>query len=335
MNRRKVLEAMLALGAVGPLSAKAQTGAKSPVLGVLSSLPIVAPEQWARSPFWRPLRKLGWIEGQTLNVERASGEGDVQRLMSLAQELVRKQVDAIFAPGNESALAAARATTTIPIIFWGVNYPVDMGLVESLARPGGNVTGIALFVGPSESAKTLEYLREMVPRARRLSYIYEAAQVRKVDGTEWSLARGYIETAAKARGFELHEHPISRSEDLEVAFNHIGSVGAQALYVGYSQLTLSERKRIVAFANRSRLPSVFNAEPHVADGGILSYGPNIPDLFERSASYVDKVLRGTRPNNLPVELPTKYDLWINIKAAKAIDIEIPESIRLRADGVIE
>ncbi len=338
MNRREAVEGLLALSVVAtPFATRAQNPKplKSPVLGLLSALPIATPEQWEQSPFWVPLRKLGWIEGQNLRVERASAEGDVQRLPEMAQALVRKGVDLIFAPGNESAIAAAHATKTIPIVFWGVNYPVEIGLAKSFARPSGNVTGIALFVGPSESAKTLDYLRELLPRARKLSYIYEAAQVRRMDGTEWPLAHDYIATAARDRGFELSELSITGAQELDSTFDRIASLGTQALYVGYSQLMIYEAERIVAFANRNRLPSVFNSQAHVTFGGTLSYGPNIFALFERAAAYVDKVLRGTRPTDLPIELPSKYDLWVNAKAAKSIGLEIPQSILVRADRVID
>ena len=337
MNRREAIEKLLALGAATPFTALAQNSKlrKTPLLGVLSGLPIVAPEKWEQSPFWVPLRKFGWIEGQNLRVERASAEGDVQRLPELAQSLVRKGVDAIFAAGNEPAIAAARATKTIPVVFWGVNYPIEIGLAKSYARPDGNVTGIALFVGPSESAKTLDYLRELLPHASRFAYVYEATQVRRMDGTEWPLAHDYIATQAAARGLEVTELPITSAHDLDAAFARISTLKPQALYVGYSALTLNEGERIVAFANRSGLPSVFNSAAHLMYGGTLSYGPDIFVLFERAAAYVDKVLRGTLPTNLPIELPTKYDLWINVKAAKSIGVEIPKSLLIRADRVID
>jgi putative tryptophan/tyrosine transport system substrate-binding protein len=337
MNRREAIGSLLALATAAANLAAAAQGSmakKIPVLGVLSALPIASPERWESSPFWVPLRKLGWVEGRNLKVERASAEGDVERLPAMAQTLVSKGVDAIFAPGNESAIAAARATTTIPIVFWGVNYPIEIGLAKSLARPGGNVTGISLFVGPDESAKTLDYLRELLPRARKLSYIHEAAQIRKMDGTEWPLAHGYIETAASARGFELQEYPITTARELGPAFDRIARLGTQALYVGYSQLMLRESDQIIDFANRSRLPSVFNSQAQVQRGGILSYGADVDVLFERAANLVDKALRGANPSNLPIELPTKYDLWVNAKAAKAIGLEIPKSILVRADEVL-
>jgi putative ABC transport system substrate-binding protein len=337
VNRREAIEKLLALGAATPFTALPQNSKlrKTPLLGVLSALPIVAPEKWEQSPFWVPLRKLGWIEGQNLRVERASAEGEVQRLPELAQGLVRKGVDAIFAPGNEGAIAAAQATRTIPIVFWGVNYPIEIGLANSYSRPGGNVTGIALFVGPSESAKTLDYLRELLPHATRFAYIYEATQVRRMDGTEWPLAHDYIATAAAARGFEVTELPITTGHDLDAVFARIRTLKPQALYVGYSQLTLNEAERIVEFANRGALPSVFNSAAHVTHGGTLSYGPDIFVLFQRAAAYVDKVLRGTLPTDLPIELPAKYDLWVNVKAAKSIGVEIPKSLLIRADRVID
>jgi putative ABC transport system substrate-binding protein len=306
MNRRDTLTAMLALGAVAGLpAARAQSPnpGRMPVLGVLSSAPIVSPEQWANSPFWPPLRKLGWIEGQNFRVERASSYPNDDRLPALAEELVRKRVDVIFAASNESAVAAARATKNVPVVFWGVNYPVELGLVDSLSRPGGNVTGIALHVGPAEFTKTMDFLKEAAPSARRLSYIYQSDHVERVDGSQWRFADDYIESAAKRVGFESHQHALSRDRNLDAVFADILAVRAQALYVSLSWWTIELRGRIVEFANRNRLPSAFNSPDDVELGGLLSYGPDIPELFRRAASYVDKVLRGANPKDLPVELP--------------------------------
>lgn len=338
MNRRDAIKGLLTLGSIGsPWKSQAQSPGiadKTLTLGVLSALPILSADKWADSPFWAPLRKLGWIEGRNLRVERASAEGDAQRLPDLARALVSKGVDVIFAPGNESAIAAARATKTIPIVFWGVNYPVEMGLAKSLPRPEGNVTGIALFVGPSESAKTLDFIRELLPAARRISYLYEGVQIRRVDGSEWPVAHDFVATAAKGRGFEVSEVQVDRSQDLDAAFERILRARTQALYVAYSQLTLREAERIFAFANRNRLPSVINAAAINSGAGILSYGPDIPLLFQRAAAHVDKVLRGVSPANIPIELPTKFDLYVNLTMAKQIGLPIPDSILVRADHVL-
>jgi putative ABC transport system substrate-binding protein len=336
MNRRDAIKGLLTLGAIGsPWKSGAQdpkVSDKTLTLGVLSALPILSADKWAASPFWAPLRKLGWIEGQNLRVERASAEGEAQRLPDLARVLVSKGVDVLFAPGNESAIAAAQATKTIPIVFWGVNYPVEMGLAKSLPRPEGNVTGIALFVGPSESAKTLDFIRELLPAAGRISYLYEGVQIRRVDGSEWPVAHNFVAAAAKARGFEAIEVQVDRSEDLDAALNRIAQARTQALYVAYSQLTIREAARIFAFANRIRLPSVMNVVAH-RDAGILSYGPDLPLLFQRAAAYVDKVLRGASPADLPIELPTKFNLYVNLKAAKEIGLGIPKSLLVRANLV--
>jgi putative ABC transport system substrate-binding protein len=246
MNRRDTLAAMVAFGAVASLPAVRGQSRKSeskPVLGVLSTFPIVAPEQWANSPFWRPLRSLGWIEGQNFQVERASSYPNDDRLPLLAEELVRNRVDVIFAASNQSAVAAARATKNIPIVFWGVNYPVELGLVDSLSRPGGNVTGIALYVGPVEFTKTMDFLKQAAPSAQRLSYVYQADHMQRVDGTQWRFADDYIESAAKRVGFESHQHALSREKDLDAMFADILGVRAQALYVSYSAWTINFRER--------------------------------------------------------------------------------------------
>lgn len=339
MNRREAINVLLAMGSMASSSTvRAQIPISPkpvPTLGVLSPLPIVSPDKWKESPFWPPLRALGWIEGENMKVERASAEGDVQRLPQLAESLVQKKVDVIFATGNESAIAASRATQTIPVVFWGVNYPVELGLAKSLARPGGNVTGVALFVGAAESAKTLDYLRELLPHARKISYIYEAAQMKRVDGTEWRVPRDYVIEQGKSRNFEIYELPVVNAQDIEAALERIARSRPDALFIAYSQLILRESARMFAFANRNRLPTAFNAGGFGPGGGVLSYGPDIPLLFQRAAAYVDKVLRGTVPADLPIELPRKFDLWVNAKLAKSIGLSVPNSILTRADRVIE
>jgi putative ABC transport system substrate-binding protein len=248
---------------------------------------------------------------------------------------VRNRVDVIFAASNQSAVAAARATKNIPIVFWGVNYPVELGLVDSLSRPGGNVTGIALYVGPVEFTKTMDFLKQAAPSAQRLSYVYQADHMQRVDGTQWRFADDYIESAAKRVGFESHQHALSREKDLDAMFADILGVRAQALYVSYSAWTINFRERIVEFANRNRLPSAFNAPEDVEMGGLLSYGPDILELFRRAAAYVDKVLRGANPKDLPIELPSSLQLTVNRRTAKLLGLTIPESLQVRADRFID
>jgi putative ABC transport system substrate-binding protein len=229
----------------------------------------------------------------------------------MAEELVRKRVDVIFAASNEAAIAAARATKSIPIVFWGVNYPVELGLVDSLAHPGGNVTGVALYVGPAEFTKTLDFLKELAPQAKRLSYLYEAAHMRRVDGTRWEFADDYIETAARRVGFESHQYALSPERGLGIAFEDMLAAKTQAVYVSFSKFTIEARQRIIDFANTNRLPSAFNSFDDVFFGGLLCYGPDMRDLFRRAADSVDKVLRGAHTKDLPVELPTRFRLGVS------------------------
>jgi putative tryptophan/tyrosine transport system substrate-binding protein len=338
MKRRDTLALFLSLSDVAGLSSAVAQTLKSkgkPVLGVLSDLPIAAPEMWASSPFWSPLREMGWIEGLNVRVERASSYPDNDRLPGLAAELVRKGVDVIFAASNESAVAAARATRSIPIVFWGVNYPVELGLVDSLANPGGNVTGIALYVGPDEFTKTIEFLKEAAPQVRRLSYLYESAHMRRVDGSRWQFADEYIEVAAKRLGIESHQHALLREQDIDAAFAQVLAVGAEALYVSYSRFTIELRQRIIEFANNHRLPSAFNATEDVLLGGLLCYGPDLRDLFRQAASLVDRVLRGASPSALPVELPRKFQLVVSRRTAHLLGLRIPTSLEVRADSFVD
>ena len=248
---------------------------------------------------------------------------------------MRKRVDVIFAASNESAVAAARATKKIPIVFWGVNYPVELGLVESLAHPGGNVTGIALYVGPAEFTKTMDFLKEAAPNIRRLSYIYESSHVQRVDGTQWRLADDYIESATRRLGIESHQHTLSREQDLDAVFAEILAVKADALYIDHSKFTIELSERIIDFATRNHLPTAVNRSDDVRLGGLLSYGPDTWELFRRAALYVDKVLRGANPRDLPVELPSSLQLTINRRTASLLGLTIPQSLQARADRFVD
>jgi putative ABC transport system substrate-binding protein len=281
------------------------------------------------------LRDLGWVEGRNFSAVRASSYPDDDHLPGLAEELVRKRVDVIFAASNEAAIAAARATKSIPIVFWGVNYPVELGLVDSLARPGGNVTGVALYVGPAEFTKTLDFLKELVPQAKRLSYMYESAHMRKVDGARWELADEYIETAARRVGFESRQYALSREQELERAFADMLAAKTQALYVSFSKFTIGARQRIIEFANMNHLPSAFNSFDDVFLGGLLCYGPDLQDLFRRAADSVNKVLLGAHAKDLPVELPTRFRLAINRRTAKQLGLTIPASLEARAERFVD
>ena len=332
VQRRQFLIATAALFSV-PL-ARVHAQKRLPVLGILTPFPRPKPEEFARSPLIVRLRELGWVEGKTLLIERAYGEGREERLPELASTLVAKGVDVIWAFGTEGAVAAARATRTIPIVFWGVPAPVEQGLVESLARPGRNVTGVAFAADFGVEAKRLELLREIAPAARRLAAISVPTSIRTVAGGSVDLP-SETNAAASKLGFELRRFPIEKQEDFEPVFAAILAWGAEALTVSGSGLFGRNRPRIAEFANRSRLPSAFTLPDYVEAGGLVSYGIEWQPTIAQTADYIDRILRGAKPSELPVDLPSKYVTAVNLKTAKALGLNVPPSILLRADRVIE
>ena len=322
-------------GVIAAPLARAQQPVNLPVLGVLTPHPRETPEQQARSPIWARMKQLGWVLGETIAVERPDAEGREERLPAMAQELVRKRVDVILAIGPEAAVAAARATQTIPIVFWGVAYPIEQGLVDSYARPGRNITGIAYVTGPELRAKVLEYLKQIAPAARRLATIATPSARAAVKGDFIAGATPAMRAAAKKLGMEYREYEIARAEDFEAVFARILELRADALFVQGSTLTNRERARFVDFANRNRLPSAFDQREFVEAGGLFSYGIDSGETGLQTVVYVDKILRGAKPADLPVELPSKYELVINRKTEKALALAIPQTVLLRADRVIE
>ena len=326
-----ILALALALLAA-PLVVEAQPAGKVFSLGILSPHPAPrTPEEHAGYPPIRRQRELGWIEGQNFKIERAHGEGREDRLPQLAEELVRRRVDVIWTTGPPAALAAARATTTIPIVFWGVSFPVDLGLVSNLAHPGGNVTGVAYGTGPELLGKQLEFLRQIAPAAARLAWITDPESL----SPGMAASRAAVDAAARSLGFELARHAVGRSEDFDPLFASLLASRTQAIGLLGNTITFRARRRIVEFANQNRLPSTFGMKEFVQVGGLVSYGPNLLETQRRSAEYVDKILRGARPGDLPVEQPSKFELVINQGTAKALGLAIPPSILMQADQVIE
>jgi putative ABC transport system substrate-binding protein len=307
---------------------------RMPTLGLLYPNPSAGPQGTALEFFSARLVQLGWKVGQNLKVENASGEGREERMAPLAAALVEKKVDVIWAAGPEAALAAARATRTIPIAFYGVGYPVEQGLVDSLAKPGRNVTGLASFAG-SERAKGVELLREAAPKPTRLAWIGVETVTRTLAGAEIRIGGQELTDVANRLGFEFRRHPVSAKEDFDAAFANILESRAQALGADFTALTVRERQRIVNFANTHRLPSVFGSNEFSEAGGLLSYGANRVGMQLQSFTFVDRILRGARPADLPVELPSKFELIANAKTAKALGLSLPQSLILRADRVIE
>jgi putative ABC transport system substrate-binding protein len=334
MKRRDTLIALLALGAAaGPRLATSQTSPSMPTLGFLSLGAAPTTGELDRTPISAGLRELGWVEGKNIRIERAYADKKYERLAVLAEELVRKKVDLIYAQGPDPALAAARATATIPIVFFGPTFPVEMGLVNSYARPGRNATGVAWSAGVEAYVKLLEFVKELVPAAARVAYLRPTPPGR--DTVYWTEAARTLVSAAKKLGFELRVFDVARPEDFDPAFKAILAWRAQALYSHGTPLTFPELQRIADFTNASRMPSFFDSRLFAEVGGLFSYGPEISRLFLQSVGQIDRILRGANPATLPVEMPTHCELFVNARTARALGITIPQSLLLRAARVIE
>ena len=318
---------LLAVAAAGP-PADAQQAPKTAKIGILSA---TTPAALAPSveAFKQGLRELGWVEGKSFVLEVRYGEGKVERLSELARELVALKMDVIVTPADLSIAAIKRETQTIPIVMALSSDPVGAGFVASLARPGGNITGLS-NISPELSGKRVELLREAVPGLSRLALLWNP----EVRGA----VLDYKEAASAARSLrvEVQSVEVSRAEDLDRAFSTITSWRAQALMLpGINPVGFANRAQIVSFAQRNRLPSMFPTKEYVDSGGLMSYGPSLVDLFRRAAGYVDKILKGAKPADLPVQQPTKFELVINLKTAKALGLTIPQSLLGRADEVIQ
>jgi putative ABC transport system substrate-binding protein len=283
-------------------------------------------QNFALAALRQGLRDLGYVEGQNIVIEYRYSEGKHERLPNLAAELVHLNIDVIYAccPGGPSSLAAKNATTTIPIVFVRYGDPVVPGGVTSLARPGGNVTGLSGF---SElHGKRLELLKEAVPKITRVAVLLNPA-IHAASFKE-------VESVAKSLGVQLELLEPQTPSDLDNAFSVMAKGRVDALAVWASPLFRTHRKKILDFAAKSRVASVFEQKEYVEAGGLISYGINVPDLFYRSATYVDRILKGTKPADLPVERPTKFEFVINLKTAKEIGLTIPPNVLARADRVI-
>jgi len=329
MNRRRTIIALAALGSV-PFAAEAQQAAKVPRIGYLSLN--LAANTRGREAFLERLRDLGYVQGRNVVIEYRSAEGQLERLPVLAAELVALKVDVIVAAGGTLvALAATRATKTVPIVFIGAGDPVTSGLVASLARPGGNVTGPSAL-SPELVGKWLELLTQTIPGVSRVALLWQPGAVG--ERTEKDMLNG-AEFAARALGVQLQVVEARGPSDIDKAFSDIIKAHAGALTVPSTPMFASERRRLVDLAAKNRLPTLFTFEEYVDAGGLMSYGPNLADLFRRTATYVDRILKGTKPGDLPVEQPTKFELVVNLKTARALGLTIPPSVLQRADRVIE
>jgi putative tryptophan/tyrosine transport system substrate-binding protein len=325
MRRREFIAFFGSAAAAWPLAVSAQQPAKVPTIGFLGASTSSAWNHWVAA-FVRRLGELGWIEGRTVAIEYRWAEGRSERYTEIAAEFVRLKVDVIVTVG--SAIAAAKQTTSvIPIVFAVAVDPVGTGLVASLARPGGNVTGLSMQ-STDLAAKRLELLREVLPGLRRLAIMANVGYPAAV------LEKGEVQAAARKLGLDVDTLEIRRPEDIAPAFGALKS-GAQALYVCTDSLVNAYHARINTLALGARLPTIYSTRAFLEAGGLMSYGANNADLFRRAADYVDKILRGAKPGEIPVEQPTKFELGINLKTAKALGLTIPEAFLLRADEVIE
>jgi putative ABC transport system substrate-binding protein len=322
--RRREFIALIGGAAAGlPLAARAQHSGKLPTIGFLGT---VAKSSWPVEAFEARLRELGWIEGRTIVIDYRWAEGSSERIAEFAAEFVRLKVDVIVTGGNAVA-ATKQATSTIPIVFAVAVDPVGSGFVDNLSRPGGNVTGLSLQ-GPDLAGKRTELLREVLPGLRRLAIManvaYPAAKRELVE----------VMAASRALGVEAVALEIRRSEDVAPAFEGLNG-RAEALYVVTDALVDSNLVRINTFALGARLPTIFGTRSGVPPGGLMSYGPSLPALFRRAADYADRILRGAKPADLPVEQPTKFDLVINLTTARALGLTVSQNLLARADEVIE
>jgi ABC-type uncharacterized transport system substrate-binding protein len=328
--RRREFFSLLSGATVGwAVAANAQQAAKIARIGWLGQN--LAPNPQARETFRQGLRDLGYVEGRNLVIEYRDAEGKFDRLPALATELVALKVDVIVAPITVAALAAKKATRTIPIVFTSVSDPVGSGLVTGLARPSGNATGLSNLT-PELVGKCLELLKQAVPVISRVGALW--AQGGLDERTEKDMLKA-AEVAARALGVRLQFVEARGPEDFDRAFSDMTSAGVGALTMLPTIMLVNERKRLVDLVAKNRLPAVYPLREFVDAGGLMAYGPNLADVYRRAATYVDKILKGAKPADLPVEQPTKFELVINLKTAKALGLEVPPLLIAQADELIE
>jgi putative ABC transport system substrate-binding protein len=325
VNRRESIAALVVFG--GGTIAYAQPAAKTARIGLLS-LSKAADASGSVGGFVLGLRELGYVDGRNVVIEERDAAGNVDRLPGLAAELVALKVDVIVAPSTPAAQAAKRATSTIPIIFAGAAEPVTDGLVASLAHPGGNVTGLS-NASADLVGKRLELLKQAAPKLSRVAVLWHPLQGRNYNDMLKS-----AEVAAHTLGMQLQPVEARDAADLDRAFDEIVRAGARAFTVLPLASFFTERKKLIALAAKARLPAVYPSRTYVEDGGLMAYGANLNDLLRRAARYADRILKGARPGDLPVEQATKFELAIHLGAAKALGLTIPRSLLLSAEVVI-
>jgi putative ABC transport system substrate-binding protein len=331
MHNRKRREFITLLGGAAaapfawPSAAQAQQGGKRYTIGRFTA---GSAGEHLNEVLTDALRELGWVEGRTVVFERRYAENRLERLPQLAADLVRLNVDLIMAGGTLAPLAAKRATTTIPIVMTGAGDPLGSGLVASLAQPGGNVTGMSLMA-PDLGGKRLELLKEVLPRVSRVAVLWNAGNP--------SSALAFKETQAAGRtlGIQVQSLEVRDPDDFDGAFKSARRLRPDALVTVEDPLIISHATRIAEFTTGQQLPSVHGVREFIAAGGLISYGTNLTDVLRRAAGYVDKILKGAKPADLPVQQPTKFEMVINLKTARAVGLDVPATVLARADEVIE
>ena len=328
IDRRTFIGSVVGGILAAPLAAEAQQAGKVYRIGYLST---PTRESVARGvdAFLRKLRELGWIDGKNLIIEYRWAEGNVERLPDLAADLVRRKVDVIVAPAGSAALAAKTATTTIPIVMIFPSDPVETGLVASLSRPGANITGTTFTAGPEIFGKQLQILKEAIPHASRVAILSNPAD------PSFALQVRDVEATARSLRIRLQHVKARGPEEFESAFAAMARERADALLVTGSSTFLAHRARLAELAMKGRLPTMLSFRESVETGGLMAYAVNMADFVGRAAVYVDKILKGAKPADLPVEQPTTFELVINLKTAKALGLTIPPSLLLRANDVIQ
>ena len=332
MRRRDFIQLVVSSVIAWPCAVHAQQAGSVPRIGFLTSGSLESPAvRRVVDAFRQGLNERGYFEGQNIVIEYRGAGGNIECFPDLAAELVRLKVDLMLVPNTPAALGAQQATTTIPVVVPVMGDPIGDGLVASLARPGGNITGLTPL-GPELVPKRVELLKEALPNMSRVIVLWHPG------GNSERATKDMLketETAARALRVQIRFVDVRGADEIDRAFSAITTEPAEALLVFPSPMLFLERRRIVDLAAKYRLPSIFTSREYVEQGGLISYGANVDDLFRRSAIFVDKILKGAKPGDLPVEQSTKFELVINLKTAKALGLTIPPSILVRADEVIE
>jgi putative tryptophan/tyrosine transport system substrate-binding protein len=330
MKRRAFVSLLGGVAVAWPLAAHAQQGERMRRIGVLLPSAADDPEYQARiTAFLQGLAQLGWLDGHNVRIDTRWAGADADRIRKYAAELVGTSPDVLLATNSPGVAALRQATRSIPIVFMGIGDPVVQGFVTSLARPGGNVTGFTGFEF-TLGGKWIGLLKEMTPAITRVTYIFHPEI-----GPFYPLWVGSVEAAAVAASIELTAVPIRAVADIERAVGAIAGQPNGGLIVQPDSYTIANRKLIIELSLRQRLPAIFAYRSETADGGLMSYGPDLPDLYRRCAAYIDRILKGEKPGELPVQQPTKFELVINLKTARSLGLEVPPTLLARADEVIE